>query len=180
MSTEDRIAPVLPAAAEVDPARRHFLTAAAAAVAAPAAMLLAADSAVAATAQSPSAAGKAALVTGSSPGIGAAIARRLAQDGYAVTVNYLSSRERAADVVRDITAGGGKAISEQADVSDPAAVRRLFDRHQAAFGQLDLATARIPYRGHQRSHGRHRTGRRRIASWQPAGNRARWSALRTG
>ncbi|MDQ8027795.1 MAG: SDR family oxidoreductase [Brevundimonas sp.] len=83
------------------------------------------------------AAGKVAIVTGSSRGIGAATARRLARDGYALTINYRVSRELAAQVVSEIEAAGGRAIAVQADVSDPAAVRRLFDETQTAFGGVD-------------------------------------------
>src|SRR5687767_3245076 len=75
-----------------------------------------------ASAQAPAArsgAGRAALVTGSSRGIGAATARRLARDGYAVTVNCLTNRDLAAKVVSDIEAAGGRAIWRQADVADP-------------------------------------------------------------
>ena len=85
-----------------------------------------------------SGAGRTALVTGSSRGIGAATAKRLARDGFAVTVNYFTNRELAAQVVREIEAGGGRAIFRQADVADPAAVRALFDAHQEAFGGLDV------------------------------------------
>ncbi len=76
-----------------------------------------------------------AVVTGSSRGIGAATARRLAREGYAVTVNYLTNRDLAAQVVRDIEAAGGRAIFRQADVADPAAVRASLTpmmRHSAA------------------------------------------------
>ena len=83
-------------------------------------------------------AGRAAVVTGSSRGIGAATAKRLARDGFAVTVNYLTNAELAAQVVRDIEAGGGRAISRQADVADPAAVRALFDANDEAFGGVDV------------------------------------------
>ncbi|WP_231583388.1 SDR family oxidoreductase [Luteimonas sp. FCS-9] len=86
-------------------------------------------------------AGKAALITGASRGIGAAIARRLARDGYRVTVNYLRSRELAAGLVREIETAGGQAIAVQADVADAAAVGRLFDAHQRAFGRFDVVVA---------------------------------------
>ena len=82
--------------------------------------------------------GRAAVVTGSSRGIGAATARRLARDGFSVTVNYLTNRDLAAQVVRDIEAAGGRAISRQADVADPAAVRALFDANDEAFGGVDV------------------------------------------
>lgn len=82
--------------------------------------------------------GKVAIVTGSSRGIGAATAKRLARDGFNVTVNYLVNKDLAAAVVREIESAGGKAISEQADVSDPAAVKRLFDANDRAFGGVDV------------------------------------------
>ena len=85
--------------------------------------------------------GRAALVTGSSRGIGAATARRLARDGYAVTVNCVVNTELAASVVRDIEREGGRAIWVQADVSDSTAVKRLFDAHDAAFGRLDVVVS---------------------------------------
>ncbi|MDS7594289.1 SDR family oxidoreductase [Agrobacterium tumefaciens] len=79
-----------------------------------------------------------AVITGSSRGIGAATARRLARDGYAVTVNYLTNRDLAEAVVGDIEAAGGRAIVRQGDVADPAAVKALFDANDEAFGGVDI------------------------------------------
>jgi 3-oxoacyl-[acyl-carrier protein] reductase len=82
--------------------------------------------------------GKVAIVTGASKGIGAAIARQLAEAGAAVAVNYASDKAGADRVVGNILRGGGKAVPIQADVSKSADVKRLFDETVAAFGRPSI------------------------------------------
>jgi 3-oxoacyl-[acyl-carrier protein] reductase len=85
--------------------------------------------------------GENALVTGGSRGIGRAIAERLAADGATVIINYARNEQLAQEVVKTISAKGGKAIGIQADVSKPAEVRRLFSEAEKEMGGLDIVIA---------------------------------------
>lgn len=83
-------------------------------------------------------ANKVAIVTGSSRGIGAAIAERLAKDGFTVIVNYAGDGAPAEALVQRIEQAGGHAITAQANVSDALAVARMFDAVETAFGGVDV------------------------------------------
>jgi len=85
--------------------------------------------------------GKTALVTGGSRGIGRAIGEKLAADGATVVINYARNGQLADEVVKAISAKGGKAMGIQADVSKPAEVRRLFGEAEKAIGPLDVVIA---------------------------------------
>jgi NAD(P)-dependent dehydrogenase (short-subunit alcohol dehydrogenase family) len=76
------------------------------------------------------------LVTGGSRGIGAATALLAAQQGWSVAVNYTANSLAADEVVRQIRAAGGHAISIQADVADEAQVLRMFEHIDAKMGRL--------------------------------------------
>ncbi|REG57437.1 3-oxoacyl-[acyl-carrier protein] reductase [Paraburkholderia sp. BL6669N2] len=79
-----------------------------------------------------------AIVTGASRGIGAAVAQRLAKDGFAVAVNYASSSAEADQLVAELTAAGAKAIAVKADVSNADEVRRLFELTEQQLGKVDV------------------------------------------
>lgn len=81
---------------------------------------------------------KVALVTGASKGIGAGIAKGLADAGAAVVVNYASDQAGADRVVTEILEAGGQALAIQGSVSELDDVRRLLAETKRAFGRLDV------------------------------------------
>jgi NAD(P)-dependent dehydrogenase (short-subunit alcohol dehydrogenase family) len=81
--------------------------------------------------------GKVVLITGSGRGIGASAAKLAASRGWDVCVNYLNKPDRAEAVVAEIRKAGGKAIAVQADTSNEADVKRLFEKVDAELGRLD-------------------------------------------
>ncbi|MNF78513.1 Glucose 1-dehydrogenase [compost metagenome] len=78
------------------------------------------------------------LITGASRGIGAATARLAAQRGYALGINYRQQRDAAEALVREIEAGGGRALALCADVGDETQVLRMFETLDREFGRLDV------------------------------------------
>lgn len=79
-----------------------------------------------------------AIVTGASRGIGRAAALRLARDGFAVAVNFVSQQAKADEIVSEIKAGGGRAVAIQADVSKSADARRLFEESAKQLGPVTV------------------------------------------
>ncbi|MGH8808858.1 MAG: SDR family NAD(P)-dependent oxidoreductase, partial [Noviherbaspirillum sp.] len=77
-------------------------------------------------------------MTGASRGIGAAIAQRLADDGFAVVVNYASRSAEADALVAQLQQRGHPAVAIQADVSKAGDVRRLFEGAERALGKVDV------------------------------------------
>ncbi len=84
---------------------------------------------------------KSAIVTGASRGIGQAIAKRLATDGFAVVVNYAGSEAAAHETVEAIRAAGGTAVAVRADVGSADDVRELFAAARREFGRVDVVVA---------------------------------------
>lgn len=81
---------------------------------------------------------KAALVTGASRGIGAAIARTLADRGSDVAINFRSKRPRAEEVARYVRSRGRRALLAQADLIDRRGLERMMREIREAFGKLDV------------------------------------------
>jgi 3-oxoacyl-[acyl-carrier protein] reductase len=81
---------------------------------------------------------KTAIVTGASGGLGSAVAKRLANDGFAITVNYSGNADPAEKLVAELKAAGAQAIAVQADVTTPEDVENLFKQTLATFGGIDV------------------------------------------
>jgi NAD(P)-dependent dehydrogenase (short-subunit alcohol dehydrogenase family) len=82
--------------------------------------------------------GKVAIVTGGTRGIGETIGNVLANQGASVVINYTSSADRAAAMVRNIQDAGGKAISFQANIGDLNGAKNIVDAAAENFGKIDI------------------------------------------
>src|SRR5258706_8331000 len=81
---------------------------------------------------------KVAIVTGASRGIGAAVAERLAANAFSVVINYSGDAKSADALPRKIEGKGRRVLTANCDVSDPNAVRGMFDATEAAFAVGDV------------------------------------------
>ncbi|MCX2481487.1 glucose 1-dehydrogenase [Pedobacter sp. MC2016-15] len=81
---------------------------------------------------------KVAVVTGASKGIGAAIAKKLAEDGAAVVINYAYSKSDAERVISSIHEKGGRAIAVQADIAKADDVKNLLAETIREYGKVDI------------------------------------------
>ena len=81
---------------------------------------------------------RSAIVTGASGGLGSAVARRLAKDGFAIAVNYSGNSGPAQKLVAELKAAGGQVIAVQGDVTDPGDVENLFKQTLATFGGIEV------------------------------------------
>lgn len=93
--------------------------------------------------------GHTALVTGASRGLGREIARRLAQEGAIVGVNYLTRVAEADSLVSEIRTAGGRAIAVQADVGEPGQIARMMEVLNKELGPISLLVnnAGVVFRG---------------------------------
>ena len=81
---------------------------------------------------------KTALITGSSRGIGEAIARKFAKNGYNVVINYVNSREKAENLANELSMHNVRAIAIRADVGDPVQAKLLIKQTLEVFGKIDV------------------------------------------
>lgn len=79
-----------------------------------------------------------AIITGASGGIGGAVAKRLARDGFAITVHYAGNPAKAEELVAELKAAGAAAIAVRADVAKAAEVESLFKQTLDAFGHIEV------------------------------------------
>lgn len=81
---------------------------------------------------------KTALITGSSRGIGEAVARKLAKQGYNVVINYVKSAHKAENLANELCSKGARAIAVRADVGDPVQAKLLVKTTIDTFGSIDV------------------------------------------
>ena len=82
--------------------------------------------------------GRTAFVTGGSRGIGRAVVRRLAAEGWSVGINYLQARDQALALESELRSQGHEVLAVQADVADRAAITAAVTRVETAFGPVSL------------------------------------------
>lgn len=90
-----------------------------------------------------------AVVTGSSRGIGEAVAVRLAQEGFHITVNYSQDEKGAKKTVKTVKEHGGKAFHVQADISDKKDSERLIEKTKERYGELGVLVNNAGFSSHR-------------------------------
>ncbi len=86
---------------------------------------------------------KTAIVMGASRGIGRSIAQRLAEDGFAVVVNFTRHAHEANETAAEITDSGGRAVAIQADITREDEIKKLFETSLQEFGRIDVVVSNV-------------------------------------